>query len=964
MTATVLFRLLGPFEVEIDGEPLRLGGPKPRTLLAYLAANEGTALSLPAIVDAVWGEDPPEGSIRSLRTHVSNLRRLLGDSVEIRAEAGTYRLDFGAAGTDVQRFEVALDDARAHDDPQERAARFGDALAMWRGPVLADVDRPWVLDTAAPLDAERRRAVAAWAEATLEAGDADTVIPVLEGAIDDTPYDELLTGLLMRALYATGRHTEALAVYRELRNHLASEIGVEPGPELRSLEEQILLHDTSLRAPGMDQAFTAYAGRLIGRDADVEDLRARLATVRLLSIIGPGGVGKTRLVLELGRRLVDAGEQVFFVDLSTVPDGVAIEPVLAAGVGVQAHPDVGPLGSLVAYLRPRRVVLAVDNCEHLAGPLARALATLLRGCPQLRIVATSRAPLHIDGELEWRTAPLALPARETVPVAELVRWPGVELLLSRAPTTFQVAEANAADVVELCRRLDGLPLALELAAARLGSMTPAEITAALDADTFETEDGGTTTGGSLAATVAWSYGLLSAEARSLFDRLGVMAGEFGLDDVIAVCAFASAPERVRARLAELVDQSLVMADTTGRHTRFRLLETIRRFSLTRLDEAQEDEVRRRHAHHYAEIAERHAAGLLGPDEADAVRELRAAYPNLRSAVVWARAAGAVDIVVRIVAAIPDWAYWRSWYELARWAEWAWDRTGPDDPRWRAVCGAAARGAWIEGRFDDACRFAEAAGHATGGPSSVVARSGHPGDAIADVRLYRGEPKAALAHYERVVEQAHQRGDQDRLMWATYYVSVLNAVLQRPEKAGTAAAAALRHAREIANPTALSFCLYATGLAVKHRQPDVAAAMFEEAVRAADTVRNTWFGGIARMELAATNAAHGDPAEGFRALGEVIDHWYRVGDETQLRIALRYLARGLLEAGLVEEAAIIVGALLAKADVTLTHPPAQMSAELIDRLGDPDYVRLTTRGAVMSLAELVVLALGAARRAAG
>ncbi len=945
----------------MDGRRVDPGGPKQRALLAYLVMRAGEPVGIDRLIETVWGDRAPDGAIRSVRTYVSNLRRLFGSAVDVRGEQGTYRLELRSVETDVDLFRQAVRQADEVFDPIAGSAILQAALDLWRGPFLADVDRPWVQEESSILEWERRQATVAWADATIAGGQPAQVISVIERSVSDAPLDEQLCELLIRALYGSGRQADALAAYRRLRNKLAEELGVEPGPELQKLEEQILLHETAASRSEPRWSLPAPASDLVGRTVEIEDLLARIAQVRLLTLTGPGGVGKTRLAIEIGRRIIeDCDRSVFFADLSKVMDESAVEAVLAASAGVQSHPDAGPLASLIEYLQPRSAVLIVDNCEHVAATVARSLAALVRGCPQLTLVATSRSPLFIDGELEWRTPSLALPDRAGTSIAELRRWPAVELLLQRAPSAFQVTDANAEDLLELCRSLDGLPLALELAASRLGSMTPNEIVATLGskvqisrATTLDDHRHLT-----LAATIGWSFGLLAEQHRRLLVRLGVMSGRFLLQDVLSVCVSEKeSPDAVRDQLSTLVDQSLVIAETSGSRTRYRLLETIRRFCIAHLGE-EEPAVRGRHARHFAELAEVEAARLLTAEEGDAIVELSSAHDNLRAAISWAIETGDTDSASRIVASLPDGAYWRSRTELIAWAQWVWENTTPSDLRRRAVGGSAARGAWVEGRFDDAVRIGGGSAVAAG---TVIALCGHPEDVIADVALYRGDARTALEHYSRVAEEAIESGDLTRQVWADYYVAVTNAVLGRAAEAADAAARALSGARETGNPTALAFSLYANGLVVKHRMPAEAIAMFEEAVRMADSVGNDWFGGVAQMELASVKTAHGDLPGGAQDFAGVIDHWHRVGDDTQLRHTWRYLVRALDSVGLHDEAAVLTGALLADTRSTLTHPHTQVLENIAEVLGAAQYTRLTVRGSIMSVSELVVVSLDAIDR---
>jgi predicted ATPase len=814
---------------------------------------------------------------------------------------------------------------------------------------------------ASVLDWERHRVVGDWAEATIAAGRPADAIPIIERAVADAPLDEHLCQILMRALYQCGLQADALSVYRRMRDRLALDLGVEPGPGLRDLEEQILAHARAVSSPEPRWLLPSPATDLVGRRVEIEDLLSRIEQVRLLTLTGPGGVGKTRLAVEIGRRVRDdADRPVFFADLSPISDESAVDTILASSARVQPHPDSGPLASLIEYLREVEALMIVDNCEHVAATVGRSLAALMRSCPRVTILATSRAPLHIDGEMEWRTPSLALPDRADAPSGELRQWPAVDLLVRRAPSEFRVTNSNQADVVELCRSLDGLPLALEIASSRLGSMTPGEIVAALGAHTQipmgrpSNEPRHET----LAATIGWSYELLPDGPRWLLDRLGVMAGQFLLEDVLSICGLGpESTDQVRGWLSTLVDESLLMAETSGTHTRYRLLETIRRFALDQLG-TDEHEVRRRHARHYAALAETEARRLVTVEEGDAVEALSAAHDNLRSAMGWAMDAAEVGTAAVIVASICDWGYFRSHYELSRWSQWVWETATPDVAGWRAACGSAARGAWIEGRFDDALRYARAA-TPTG---EVIGLAAHPDDTLADVALYTGDAVSALAHYSGVEKVASESRDRIREAWAACYVALTNAVLQRMQEATAAAVRALANARKTGNPTLLAFALYSNGLAAKHRAPAEAIAMFDEAVRMADSVRNDWFGGIARMELASTRTGHGDLEPGFQDFAYVIDHWHRAGDDTQLRFAWRYLVRALTDVGFPDDAAIVAGALLGDAGSALTHPHQEMLDSLIELLGEADFTRLTVRGSVMSVAELVAASLDAISRA--
>jgi predicted ATPase/DNA-binding SARP family transcriptional activator len=954
---SVQLELLGPLELRLQGQVVHAGGPKQRALLAYLALHVNEFVQTPILINAVWGDDPFDSAVRSLRTYVSNLRKILGSAAEISSRRGSYRLSLQSTDTDVERFRSAVHTAADMDDVQRRRKTLRSALDLWRGPFLADIDRNWVQEEGVILGWERQRAVAAWAEDMIDIGEVDEVLPELEHEVSQNPLDEQINRLLIRALYGSGRQTDALAVYRRLRNLLAVNLGVEPGPELRLLEEQILLHDAAVSSRISGRSIPSPVGELIGREVEVVELRAQLEHVRLLTLTGPGGVGKTRLALEVARRVSQDGDQpVYFADLASVSDPSILDAVLASCAGVQPHPDTGPIESLVEYLGSKEVLLIVDNCEHVAGEIARSLETILRRCSGVTILATSRSPLRIEGEAEWRTPSLATPADVEATLDIVRQASAVILLLRRTPFGFELTESNSKQIAQLCQRLDGLPLAIEIAATRMGSMTPGEILATLDsgAEVSQESMADDSRHATLASTINWSYELLSPEERGLLDRLGVMSGTFLLEDVVAVCTSVGGdPGAVRACLSTLVEQSLVSADISESRTRYRLLETIRRFALAQLGDS-DTHLRHRHARHYSQLAEFHARRLLTHEEADAFVELSAAHENIRQAVEWAMEVDDVAIVSRIVASVADWGYFRSHYELSRWAEWAWNQASPQDPLWRAVCGSAARGAWVGGRFSAAIQFATAATEL----GTVIARSGDPDDVVADVALYCGDVETALGHYCGIASSSLDRSDLERRTWANYYVALISTVLGQSNDAVEAARRALDGAREIGNPSALAFSMYASALAVKHRSPTDAMAMFGEAILTADSVGNDWIGGISRMELASTRTRYHDTRAGLIDFATVIDHWHRVGDDTQLRLTWRYLVSALIDAGSGKEAAILTGALLAADLPSLTHPNQRTQDTMDETLGRSQYARLKVQGSIMSVPDLVRLSLDA------
>jgi predicted ATPase/DNA-binding SARP family transcriptional activator len=944
--------------VAVDGVVAELGGVKQRTVLAILLRFPGRRISVDVLVDQVLGSASP-GAIRSLRTQISNLRRSLGGAVTITGSHGAYVAEVGTLWTDVAEVEARLGAAHTASSAAAGYESLRRAWSQWRGPVLDGLEGSWVDTERRALNSLRRDCLIGLAEAAVAVDRAPEVIAAVQDAVAADPFDERLAGVLMTLLYRCGRPSDALAVYRSLERELGRELGVVPSPEVKALEEQILRHQLGDDRLGVPESapFPAPLGGLVGREDEIVQVLERLAGARLLTVTGPAGVGKTRFAVELAQRLVGRyGDRRWMIDLSTLSDERAVDAVIAGTIRVQPRAGMNPLESVTDHLRTGPALLVVDNCEHLAWAVAHSIASILRSCPDVTVIATSRSGLHVDGEVEWLLPPLVVP--DTSGEADHRRRSALDLLLRRAPRSFLLTSDNAPDLVALCRSLDGLPLAIELAASRLGTLTPADIVRELRRrlDVL-TRPGLTARQSTLSGAIEWSVGLVTREAAALLSRLGVMAGWFSADDAAAVASEARG--RVGALLQEMAAQSLVVTDTSGSTTRYRLLETIRQFALEKLGEEMAT-VRAAHVAHFAGVAEREGQRLRGSAEAAAVDELARAHDNLRAAMDWSVDNGEVDTAARIAGSLADWGYFRARYEVAEWSERSVALAGPAHPRWFALCGAAARGAWVLSRFDDALRFALAAGE---GDRPPVARSGHPGDVVADVALYRGDSDAARRHYLREHQLALAGEDPIRQSWTTYYLSVVAAVTRRWDEADAWAREALELARAAGNPTSLAYALYANGLASKHRDPDNAIAMFDEAIRVADSVRNEWFGGIARMERASTRASHGDVATALAEFAEVIDGWSRAGDLTQLRLTWRYVVPALMAVERHEDAAVLAGALLAERGSAMSHPSPATRDRLSEALGRPRYDRLLVRGSVLQVWELVRLSL-AAMAAAG
>ncbi|MGW5259434.1 BTAD domain-containing putative transcriptional regulator [Microbispora sp. NPDC004025] len=675
------FGILGPTEARLDGDrPVPVGGPGLRALLGLLLLNAGKVVTTDRLIDGLYGAEPPSGATNALQAQVSRLRQHLGDLV-VREPAG-YRLAVDPDDVDASRFErLAAEGRRALDagDPARAAGLLDQALALWRGPALADVpDAPFAPAQAARLEELRLSAAEDLAEAGLALGRHRDLLPELQERVAAHPLRERSRGQLMRALYAAGRPAEALAVFEDARRVLAGELGADPSAELAAIHLAVLRSDPALAPPpAATGARPVPLTSLVGRDTELERIGALLAEARLVTLTGPGGTGKTRLAIEAAARW--PGE-VCVVELAPLTDGADVPQAVLGALGLRESavpipvpiPGPGtrpstadPVARLVAALTLRPVLLVLDNCEHVVDEAARLADRLLAACPALRVLATGREALGITGERLCPVPPLRVPPPGGEDDAEdALAYPAVRLFAERAAAVrpgIAFGPGDVGHVLRICRALDGLPLALELAAARLRSLPLAQIAARLgtgdpgpegDAPRFALLSRGSRTAQprhrTLRAVVEWSWDLLDEPERALARRLTVFAGGATLEAAERVCGLPDTD----GVLASLVDKSLVEVVDD----RYRMLETIRAFCAERLAEAGESEsTRQAHLAYFLDLAAAADPHLRGPDQVEWLRRLDGERDNLQAALRRAVRAGDVAPALRLLSAATG--YW-------------------------------------------------------------------------------------------------------------------------------------------------------------------------------------------------------------------------------------------------------------------------------------------------------------------
>ncbi|MFE7860078.1 BTAD domain-containing putative transcriptional regulator [Streptomyces sp. NPDC057403] len=621
------FGILGPLEVRTDdGTPVDPGGPRPRALLTLLLLDAGRTVSAQRLVDGLYGTRPPAGAANALQSQISRLRRRLAPHTAIEATPAGYRIVTAPGTVDAHRFEELTARGRAvAADPRQAAALFAQALALWRGPALADL--PDARAEAARLEELRLFAAQDRIEAELALGGGPGLVPELRTLLAAHPLSERLYGQLMRALRADGRPAEALTVYEQARRTLADELGADPSSELAALHLE-LLQGAEPRRPRLPVQLT----RFVGREPELARIGALLTAHRLVTLTGPGGAGKTRLAVEAAaattRPAIETGAAktrpaiqtgaapdrspaACFVELAPLADGGRVAYAVLAALGTRdgfRSPATDVTDRLLAALEDRELLLVLDNCEHLVEDAARLASLLLSTCPGVRILATSRESLGVTGEV-------------LVPVPPLPREPAVRLFLDRARAVRADFDGHAR-VADICAALDGLPLAIELAAARLRTLTPDELADRLG-DRFRLLSRGDRSKAprhrTLRAVVEWSWDLLDEEERELARRLTVFSGGATLGAVEAVCGLPY-PEDV---LASLVEKSFLEVS----EGRYRMLETIRAFASEGAPDLADA-----HAAWFLRLAERAEPHLRGAGQLTWLARLAAERADLDAAL--------------------------------------------------------------------------------------------------------------------------------------------------------------------------------------------------------------------------------------------------------------------------------------------------------------------------------------------
>jgi len=888
----VEFRILGPLEVTHEGRPVVVPGSRERAVLVLLLASANRVVPAERLVDDLWAGRPPEGAAGALRVYISRLRRALreagGDVVLTKPPGYVIEIDDGAL--DVARFETLVYQARrslAGADHEAAAATLHQALALWRGAALADAaDAPLAQAEAARLEEERLAALEARVEADLACGRHAELVSELDSLTRMHPLRERLWGQRMVALYRCGRQADALRAYQGLRHLLAEEMGLEPSTALTRLESAILHQAPELA--GADVPVELPSPRplvprhnlpvgltpFVGRDRELAELMGLLAESRLLTLTGVGGAGKTRLALQAATAaLMHYPQGAWLVELAQLRDGAQVPAAVAAAIGMETiglNTAYAVEDRLAHHLASRETLLLVDNCEHLVEPLASLVHGLLSHCPDLTVIATSRELLGVPGEVVWNVPPLSLPPPDVVP-DELPDSDAVRFFCERATAVqsgFRLDETNTAAVVRICRRLDGIPLALELAAARIQVLSPRQVANRLE-DRFRLLTGRGRSAVSrhrtLRAAIDWSYDLLSPREQTALACLAVFAQSFDLEAAEAVMPDEPGgedPSDSLDVLSRLVDKSLVVVlPGDGESRRYHLLETIRQYAAEKLADAGEEPVtRRRHRDAFITRAEGWQGTILGDEY---LRGVAADYENFRGALEWSWAERDAEAILRLLH-----THWVPWY-------WSGSLEGRD---------------WIE-RVLSAPEFA------------VPRLADHPGhvDALTAQAVFlavSGVPQQATELLDKAAEHASRIGDTHRLAMVEQTRGELELPYGKVAEGRRCLEAALAAWERLGVPDGVGWCHNHLGWAsVAEADHEGARAHFEHAVELSrrDPL-GTWLAPHALAGLAPLAARAGMPGQALTVAGEAITAARALGARPVLAMALARAAETALLAG--------------------------------------------------------------------
>jgi predicted ATPase/DNA-binding SARP family transcriptional activator len=952
--------LLGTLSVTVAGREVAINGARRRAVLIRLVLNEGRPMESGQLLESVWEGDAPAGAANSLQAHVGYLRRQLGGG-RVVTVGRAYRFDLDGVTVDSMEFERELAAARialAELRPGDAVGSVRSALARWRGPVLVDVvDLSWGQAEIARLTELHGAAQALLLQALLGTARHDEVVVAGERAVTEHPLREELWRSLMLGLARAGRAAEAGRVFQRYRTWLGQELGLEPSAELFALDAAII---SGVEAPLPAPAGRPSSGRLprpastmVGRDDDLRRLGEVVGAPGLTTLVGAGGVGKTRVALEVAHGAVgEFPDGVWFVDLASVSGPAGVAGAVCTALGLPARPGAAAAELERAVGGGLRGLIVLDNCEHVLDAAADVVATILRQSSSVAVLATSRQPLELDGERVWPVHPL--------PVGIAGSGGAVDLFLRRAADAGAIIDPEHHAVVGvICQRLDGLPLAVELAAARVRALGADRLLASLS----ERLDG--LTGGrrapprhqTLRAAVEWSLDLLSRRQQLGFALLSVFAGGFDLraaETVLLVEGF----DRAEAAdlMVELVDRSMVEPDTIGHSRRYRLLETLRHYGSGLLDKHGGDDARRAHAEHYADLGQALASLAGGPEQGIALEQYELEVANMRAAFERSLAAEDIERAGRIAEIGMEFGFHRVDFAAVAWAEAVCEPARARRlPIAVTVIAIRAYETYLRGDLRSGlAQIADAEQLAAEWalPIPLAVRS------IKADLLTLHDPAAAVVVYEQLAAEAKVQGAPHLFAFATW-AAVLTRYYSSPDNVEAEARHAVEVCRADGQPTAYASSLCVLALVLVERDPAQARQLLAEATETAAAVHDRFIHlriqlVRARVEIELAKSSAGPIAAS--AIRQVFDELARTSDLAS-RWQIFAMAAFLLPHRPAADVATAVGIFDARHVENNRRQWVEGVARAHAELGDDTFARLVSEGAALNDAEAIAFLCG-------
>jgi predicted ATPase/DNA-binding SARP family transcriptional activator len=978
------FRVLGA--VAVAGAEDAMNSPRLRRLLAGLLIHAGSVVAVDRLAEIVWGDDPPVHVGNALQGLVSRLRATLRAAgiatvadPRLLTRSPGYLLAVDDDELDARRFEQLTGAARAAA-PDAAIGLFTEALGLWRGSAYVEfADAPFARAEAARLEELRATARGDHAHALMVLGRHEEAISCLETLTVEHPLSERPHSLLMLALHRAGRTPDALAVFRRMRARLDDELGIEPGAELTDLHTRLLRRDPELdprhtqaprdtwTAPPRPQPpSTSHGGnlpqaltRVIGREDAVVQVCDRLRSSRLVTLTGPGGVGKTTLGMAVARTLAATyRDGAWLFELASITRDGDVAHLMTTTLDLPQQDSGSALDRLIDALEAMQALVVIDNCEHVIDGAAAVVAAVVRRCADITVLSTSRQPLGVAGEQLWPVPPLALEPAEADRGDGAV--PAVRLFAERASAVapaFAVTDDNAADVAELCRRLDGLPLAIELAAMRMPAMTAAEVIERLPlrlqflrSTNRLTEERHQT----LRAVIDWSYDALDRVEQRCFEAVSVFSGSFT----------ATAAEEVTGRvgldaahtvdlLGSLVDKSLLSARPARPATRYALLETLRDYGLQRLEERDAlQPARAAHAAHWLAFTEQMATRLCTRDQNQAVDAITREIAELRSAHAWALQHD-LDLALRFMPALIGYAELRMSAELSTWAERtiaAAQRRGVETPDVATAHALVAAGARVAGDLAAARRHIDQALRHDARDAAFAHH--HALYLLSDVSLFEGRLADVHAFGRRRRSLPEAPGGR----WVTMQ-SLLNEALAHAYGGDVDAALAMADAMRATvgpddPPDVAAYAPFVAGEALMDRDPVRASALMEESLALAREGRDRLMVGVAMVSAASLRLRLDEPGPALALFREAVTHWRQLGIRTMLWTTLRNVVALLSTLDATADAAVLLGVVRTRATAAPIYGADQDRLDTLEqvlraRLGAGPYARAAARGAGMS-----------------